>query len=95
MWKQERDIVSIRSLSPPTSRLCNAMGTMRGSGLAYLGPCNSCERCQSRKSKCDRQRPSCQRCRDAGALCRYQGRKRPGFPAGHRELLEDKIRESG
>ncbi|KAK3307729.1 uncharacterized protein B0T15DRAFT_522392 [Chaetomium strumarium] len=52
----------------------------------------SCERCKLRKSKCDREHPSCQRCKDAGVSCRYQGRKRPGFPAGHRELLEDKIR---
>ncbi|KAK9455938.1 fungal-specific transcription factor domain-containing protein [Dipodascopsis uninucleata] len=51
----------------------------------------SCERCKLRKSKCDKQYPSCERCLSARVTCAYTGRKRPGFPAGHRQLLEHKI----
>ncbi|PVH67972.1 hypothetical protein DL98DRAFT_662382 [Cadophora sp. DSE1049] len=51
----------------------------------------SCERCKSQKLRCDRQKPSCQRCAKAQASCRYSGRRRPGFPAGQRQYLEDKI----
>ncbi|KAH7249623.1 hypothetical protein MRS44_007083 [Fusarium solani] len=51
----------------------------------------SCERCKRRKAKCDRQTPACQRCERAHVECEYAGRRKPGFPAGHRQVLEDKI----
>ncbi|CAF3525491.1 unnamed protein product [Fusarium graminearum] len=51
----------------------------------------SCERCRQRKAKCDRQLPGCERCGRAGVECDYAGRRKPGFPAGHRQELEDKI----
>ncbi|KAF5967143.1 positive regulator of purine utilization [Fusarium coicis] len=51
----------------------------------------SCERCKQRKAKCDRQLPTCQRCEKAKVECEYGGRRKPGFPAGHRQMLEDKI----
>ncbi|KAH6871486.1 hypothetical protein B0T10DRAFT_500499, partial [Thelonectria olida] len=51
----------------------------------------SCERCKQRKTKCDRQLPSCRRCEGAQVDCEYAGRRKPGFPAGHRQVLEDKI----
>ncbi|KAM5353549.1 hypothetical protein ACJ41O_000199 [Fusarium nematophilum] len=53
----------------------------------------SCERCKRRKAKCDRQLPACQRCERAHVECEYAGRRKPGFPAGHRQVLEDKIGE--
>ncbi|CAI6342572.1 unnamed protein product [Periconia digitata] len=53
----------------------------------------ACQRCKLRKARCDRQLPKCERCRDAGVLCEYaRTRRPPGFPVGHRQLLEDKIR---
>ncbi|PTD03042.1 hypothetical protein FCULG_00009002 [Fusarium culmorum] len=51
----------------------------------------SCERCRQRKAKCDRQLPGCKRCGRSGVECDYAGRRKPGFPAGHRQELEDKI----
>ncbi|KAM0245800.1 hypothetical protein ACHAP5_005119 [Fusarium lateritium] len=51
----------------------------------------SCERCRQRKAKCDRQLPACERCERAQVDCDYAGRRKPGFPAGHRQELEDKI----
>ncbi|KAJ4004579.1 hypothetical protein NW752_011676 [Fusarium irregulare] len=51
----------------------------------------SCERCRQRKAKCDRQLPGCERCGRAQVECDYAGRRKPGFPAGHRQELEDKI----
>ncbi|KAF5720255.1 positive regulator of purine utilization [Fusarium globosum] len=51
----------------------------------------SCERCKQRKAKCDRRLPACQRCEKAEVECEYGGRRKPGFPAGHRQMLEDKI----
>ncbi|KAH7161782.1 hypothetical protein EDB81DRAFT_944394 [Dactylonectria macrodidyma] len=52
----------------------------------------SCERCKRRKSKCDRRHPTCERCRSAGASCEYSGRRKPGFPAGQRLVLEARIK---
>ncbi|KAF5637401.1 positive regulator of purine utilization [Fusarium sp. NRRL 25303] len=51
----------------------------------------SCERCKQRKAKCDRRLPACQRCEKAKVECEYGGRRKPGFPAGHRQMLEEKI----
>ncbi len=100
-WNQERDIVSSDASPLPLyfeAQYCPRWQRHDDHAGKWFGSCvhscNSCERCKLRKSKCDREHPSCQRCKDAGASCRYQGRKRPGFPAGHRDLLEDKIRES-
>ncbi|KAH9206149.1 fungal-specific transcription factor domain-containing protein, partial [Leptodontidium sp. 2 PMI_412] len=52
----------------------------------------SCERCKTRKIKCGRQRPTCRRCATIDAACIYAGRRKPGFPAGQRQFLEDKIK---
>ncbi|XEV04846.1 hypothetical protein FSHL1_010133 [Fusarium sambucinum] len=51
----------------------------------------SCERCRQRKARCGRQLPACERCESAHVDCDYAGRRKPGFPAGHRQELEDKI----
>ncbi|KAH7129841.1 hypothetical protein B0J13DRAFT_678898 [Dactylonectria estremocensis] len=52
----------------------------------------SCERCKRRKSKCDRRHPTCERCQSAGVSCEYLGRRKPGFPAGQRLVLEARIK---
>ncbi|KAL6912442.1 hypothetical protein FSST1_010202 [Fusarium sambucinum] len=51
----------------------------------------SCERCRQRKARCGRQLPACERCESAHVDCDYAGRRKPGFPAGHRQELEGKI----
>ncbi|KAH7158290.1 hypothetical protein DER46DRAFT_685285, partial [Fusarium sp. MPI-SDFR-AT-0072] len=53
-----------------------------------------CDRCRRRKSRCDRGYPSCQRCIVAQVTCQYGNRRRPGFAAGHRQVLESRIRKS-
>ncbi|KAL3452726.1 hypothetical protein BJX65DRAFT_302635 [Aspergillus insuetus] len=52
---------------------------------------SSCERCKRRKIKCNRQYPTCQKCAEAQASCEYSGKKKPGFSAGLRQSLEEKI----
>ncbi|KAL3426839.1 fungal specific transcription factor [Phlyctema vagabunda] len=51
----------------------------------------SCESCKSRKLKCDRSQPSCMRCQRSGAECVYHERKRPGFQAGFRQTMEERL----
>ncbi|KAM0340122.1 hypothetical protein ACHAPU_010614 [Fusarium lateritium] len=51
----------------------------------------SCERCKHRKARCDRRRPSCERYEAASVPCEYPSRRKPGFPSGHRQVLESKI----
>ncbi|KAH6970314.1 hypothetical protein DER45DRAFT_551734 [Fusarium avenaceum] len=51
----------------------------------------SCERCKQRKAGCDRKHPSCARCEAANVSCEYPPRRKPGFPSGHRRVLESKI----
>lgn len=52
---------------------------------------NSCESCKSRKLKCDRGLPSCIRCQRSGTDCVYHERKRPGFQAGFRQNMEERL----
>ncbi|KAJ5372593.1 hypothetical protein N7517_004599 [Penicillium concentricum] len=54
-------------------------------------PVPRCERCKQRKSRCNRQYPSCQRCEAENVQCEYSSRRKPGFPAGYRQILEAKI----
>ncbi|RDW74153.1 hypothetical protein BP5796_07595 [Coleophoma crateriformis] len=66
-------------------------------GEDHDGPTNtearlaSCEECKARKLKCDRRQPSCVRCQRSGADCVYHERRKPGFQAGFRQTMEERL----
>lgn len=72
-------------------RLLSESVVQRSEDWLTIHPWFRCERCKERKIKCDRQLPTCHRCLRSNVCCEYAGRRKPGFPAGHRQLLEAKI----
>ncbi|KAK9452662.1 fungal-specific transcription factor domain-containing protein [Dipodascopsis uninucleata] len=53
----------------------------------------ACDRCHTRKIKCDRRLPACGPCLKAGKTCQHTDRvKQRTYPRGYIERLEDKIK---
>ncbi|KAK7205630.1 fungal-specific transcription factor domain-containing protein [Myxozyma melibiosi] len=54
----------------------------------------ACDRCRSKKIRCDGKRPSCTQCTNVGFECRTSDKlSRRAFPRGYTESLEDHIRQ--
>ncbi|CAN3365567.1 hypothetical protein DICA3_F18910 [Diutina catenulata] len=54
----------------------------------------ACDRCRSRKVKCDGQQPSCGNCLKSGLECKISDKlTRRAFPKGYTENLEKRVRE--
>ncbi|KAK9359960.1 fungal-specific transcription factor domain-containing protein [Lipomyces starkeyi] len=54
----------------------------------------ACDRCRSKKIRCDGKRPSCTQCQTVGFECRTSDKlSRRAFPRGYTESLEDHIRQ--
>ncbi|KAK9241312.1 fungal-specific transcription factor domain-containing protein [Lipomyces kononenkoae] len=54
----------------------------------------ACDRCRSKKIRCDGKRPSCTQCQNVGFECRTSDKlTRRAFPRGYTESLEDHIRQ--
>ncbi|KAK9472741.1 fungal-specific transcription factor domain-containing protein [Dipodascopsis tothii] len=54
----------------------------------------ACDRCRSKKIRCDGKRPSCTQCQAVGFECRTSDKlSRRAFPRGYTESLEDHIRQ--
>ncbi|KAJ8100545.1 fungal-specific transcription factor domain-containing protein [Lipomyces tetrasporus] len=54
----------------------------------------ACDRCRSKKIRCDGKRPSCTQCLNVGFECRTSDKlSRRAFPRGYTESLEDHIRQ--
>ncbi|KAK9459553.1 fungal-specific transcription factor domain-containing protein [Lipomyces oligophaga] len=54
----------------------------------------ACDRCRSKKIRCDGKRPSCTQCSNVGFECRTSDKlSRRAFPRGYTESLEDHIRQ--
>ncbi|KAK9453911.1 fungal-specific transcription factor domain-containing protein [Dipodascopsis uninucleata] len=54
----------------------------------------ACDRCRSKKIRCDGKRPSCTQCQNVGFECRTSDKlSRRAFPRGYTESLEDHIRQ--
>ncbi|PSN74071.1 hypothetical protein BS50DRAFT_566967 [Corynespora cassiicola Philippines] len=52
----------------------------------------ACERCRSRKNKCDRKLPECSTCKAAGVICVIQDRlTNRQYPRGHVDGLENEV----
>lgn len=54
----------------------------------------ACDRCRSKKTKCDGKRPQCSQCAAVGFECKISDRlSRRAFPRGYTETLEERVRE--
>lgn len=53
----------------------------------------ACDRCRSKKIRCDGVRPSCSQCANVGFECKTSDKlSRRAFPRGYTESLEDRVR---
>ena len=53
----------------------------------------ACDRCRSKKIRCDGVRPSCTQCTNVGFECKTSDKlSRRAFPRGYTESLEDRVR---
>jgi Fungal Zn(2)-Cys(6) binuclear cluster domain len=53
----------------------------------------ACDRCRSKKIRCDGVRPSCTQCSNVGFECKTSDKlSRRAFPRGYTESLEDRVR---
>ena len=53
----------------------------------------ACDRCRSKKIRCDGTRPTCSQCANVGFECRTSDKlSRRAFPRGYTESLEERVR---
>ena len=53
----------------------------------------ACDRCRSKKIRCDGIRPTCTQCQNVGFECKTSDKlSRRAFPRGYTESLEDRVR---
>lgn len=54
----------------------------------------ACDRCRSKKIRCDGVRPTCSQCANVGFECRTSDKlSRRAFPRGYTESLEERVRQ--
>lgn len=54
----------------------------------------ACDRCRSKKIRCDGTRPTCSQCSTVGFECRTSDKlSRRAFPRGYTESLEERVRQ--
>jgi hypothetical protein len=54
----------------------------------------ACDRCRSKKIRCDGVRPTCTQCANVGFECRTSDKlSRRAFPRGYTESLEERVRQ--
>lgn len=54
----------------------------------------ACDRCRSKKIRCDGKRPQCSQCASVGFECKISDKlQRKAFPRGYTETLEERVRE--
>ncbi|GMM57004.1 DNA-binding transcription factor [Maudiozyma humilis] len=54
----------------------------------------ACDRCRSKKTRCDGRRPQCSQCAAVGFECKVSDKLiRKSFPRGYTESLEERVRE--
>ncbi|CAB4252624.1 similar to Saccharomyces cerevisiae YMR280C CAT8 Zinc cluster transcriptional activator necessary for derepression of a variety of genes under non- fermentative growth conditions [Maudiozyma barnettii] len=62
-----------------------------GSGFRVA---QACDRCRSKKTRCDGKRPQCSQCAAVGFECKVSDKLiRKSFPRGYTESLEERVRE--
>ncbi|GAV55967.1 hypothetical protein ZYGR_0AZ01390 [Zygosaccharomyces rouxii] len=63
-------------------------------GSQNLRVAQACDRCRSKKTRCDGKRPQCSQCAAVGFECKISDRlSRRAFPRGYTETLEERVRE--
>lgn len=63
-------------------------------GNSNLRVAQACDRCRSKKTRCDGKRPQCSQCAAVGFECRISDKlSRRAFPRGYTETLEERVRE--
>ena len=60
----------------------------------YKRQAQACDRCRSKKTRCDGKRPQCSQCAAVGFECRISDKLlRKAYPKGYTESLEERVRE--
>ncbi|GME77587.1 unnamed protein product [[Candida] boidinii] len=68
--------------------------TIRTPGSSIERVAQACDRCRSKKTRCDGKRPQCSNCAAVGLECKISDKlSRRAFPRGYTETLEERIRE--
>lgn len=63
-------------------------------GNSNLRVAQACDRCRSKKTRCDGKRPQCSQCAAVGFECKISDKlSRRAFPRGYTETLEERVRE--
>ncbi|CDK28293.1 unnamed protein product [Kuraishia capsulata CBS 1993] len=66
--------------------------TIKASGAERVA--QACDRCRSKKTRCDGRRPQCGQCAIVGIECKLSDKlSRKAFPRGYTESLEERVRE--
>lgn len=64
-----------------------------GGNSAQSRVAQACDRCRSKKIRCDGVRPCCTQCRNVGFECKTSDKlSRRAFPRGYTESLEERVR---
>lgn len=64
-----------------------------GGSSAQSRVAQACDRCRSKKIRCDGVRPCCTQCRNVGFECKTSDKlSRRAFPRGYTESLEERVR---
>src|SRR5437667_6451599 len=64
-----------------------------GSSSQQTRIAQACDRCRSKKIRCDGVRPCCSQCANVGFECKTSDKlSRRAFPRGYTESLEDRVR---
>ena len=76
---------------PPPSSTSSSVAPNEDSNLRIA---QACDRCRSKKTRCDGKRPQCSQCAIVGFECKISDKlQRKSFPRGYTETLEEKVRE--
>ncbi|TGZ81605.1 hypothetical protein EX30DRAFT_306034, partial [Ascodesmis nigricans] len=66
---------------------------VKGCGQSQTRIAQACDRCRSKKIRCDGHRPTCSQCSSVGFECRTSDKlSRRAFPRGYTESLEERVR---
>lgn len=66
---------------------------VKGCGPSQTRIAQACDRCRSKKIRCDGHRPTCSQCSAVGFECRTSDKlSRRAFPRGYTESLEERVR---
>ncbi|KAI0460940.1 hypothetical protein LJB42_001476 [Komagataella kurtzmanii] len=80
--------------SPQRKHQKSKAKTIRAPGSSIERVAQACDRCRSKKTRCDGKRPQCSQCAAVGFECKISDKlSRRAFPRGYTETLEERIRE--